>query len=121
MIAAVFGEPVPKSIPEKKEMLERNHIALWDVIHSCEISGSSDSSISDVVPNDLLWILDNADIQKIIVNGKTAEKYYKKHIEPVTKRPANAAWSLEALIDVWGGMCQRGRFYLTHDILKYMK
>ena len=111
VIAAVFDEPLPVSIPEKKEMLKRNHIALWDVIHSCEISGSSDSSISNVVPNDLARILEGAEIQKIIVNGKTAEKYYKKYIEPVTKRtaicmpstsPANAAWSLEALVDEWG-------------------
>ena len=106
----MFGEQVPENIPEKKKMLGSNHIALWDVIHSCDISGSSDSSISNVVPNDLSPILNKADIQKIIVNGKTAEKFYKRYIEPVTKRsaicmpstsPANAAWSLDDLIGEW--------------------
>ena len=111
VISKVFDEEVPEGIPEKKALLKRHHIALWDVIHSCEISGSSDSSISDVVANDLSEILETADIQKIIVNGKTAEKYYRKYIEPVTKRtaicmpstsPANAAWSVDALVGEWG-------------------
>ena len=118
VIAAVFNEKVPENIPDKKKLLKRNHIALWDVIHSCDISGSSDSSISNVVANDLSQILDNADIKKIIVNGKAAEKYYKKYIEPVTKRiaicmpstsPANAAWSLEALVDEWGKCVKENR------------
>ena len=80
------------------------------MIASCEITGSSDSSIKNVVPNDLHRILDAAKIEKIFVNGKTAEKYYRRYLLPVTKRetvcmpstsPANAAWSLERLADAW--------------------
>ena len=109
-MSAVFDERVPETVPEKREFLLRNHVALWDVIHSCEIVGSSDSSIKDVTPNDLRLILDAADIERIYVNGKTAEKFYKKYIEknlgikafclPSTS-PANAAWSLDRLIDTW--------------------
>ena len=109
-IAAVCGEPVPETVPEKKALLLSHHIALWDVIHSCDIQGSSDASIKNVVPNDLGVILDAAPVRQIYVNGKTAEKYYRKYTQPVTGReavclpstsPANAAWSVERLIDAW--------------------
>ena len=106
----VFGEELPVTIDEKKAFLIRNHIAVWDVIGSCEIEGSSDSSIRDVTVNDLSVILDTADIRAIFLNGKKAEQYYKKYIFPALKRdavclpstsPANAAWSLDKLTDAW--------------------
>lgn len=108
--AAVFGEDVPQTIEEKKAFLLRNHVAVWDVIHSCDIEGSSDASIRNAVPNDLSVILDAAAIDAIYVNGKTALKYYEKYTEPVTKRPviclpstspANAAWNTERLVAEW--------------------
>ena len=111
VMAAVFGETVPVTIEEKKSLLSKHHIALWDVIASCEIEGSSDASISHVQPNDLSSILSEADIKKIIVNGRTAEKYYRKYIEPRIDReaiclpstsPANAAWTLDRLTAAWG-------------------
>ncbi len=110
VLAAVFGETVPETVPDKKAFLLRNHIAAWDVIASCDIIGSSDSSIKNVTANDLTTILETADIKEIFVNGKTAEKMYKKYTEPVIKipciclpstSPANAAWNLERLIDAW--------------------
>ena len=110
VISAVFSEEEPKTIEEKKALLLRNHIALWDVIKSCDIIGSSDSSISNVVANDLSVILDVADIKAIYVNGKTALNYYEKYTEPVIKRPAiclpstspaNAACSLEKIIEAY--------------------
>lgn len=106
----IFGEELPVTIDEKKAFLIRNHIALWDVIGSCEIDGSSDSSIRDVTVNDLSVILDVADIRAIFLNGKKAEQYYLKYLFPILKRdavclpstsPANAAWNLEKLITVW--------------------
>jgi hypoxanthine-DNA glycosylase len=106
----VFGEELPVTIEEKKAFLIRNHIALWDVIGSCEIDGSSDSSIRDVTVNDLSVILDTADIRAIFLNGKKAEQYYLKYLFPVLKRdavclpstsPANAAWNLDKLTDAW--------------------
>ncbi len=108
--AAVFDQEVPQSIAQKKEFLRQNNIAVWDVIGACEIEGSADSTIRDVTPNDLSQILDMADIKKIFVNGKTAERYYNKYTKDVIERealclpstsPANAAWTLEKLIDAW--------------------
>ena len=111
VLAAVFSDEVPQTISDKKRFLSKNHIALWDVIGSCDIKGSSDASISNVIPNDLTEILTAADIRSIIVNGRTADKYYRKFIEPVIGReavclpstsPANAAWSVERLFEEWG-------------------
>ena len=110
VLAAVFADEVPITIPEKKAFLLRNQIAVWDVIHSCEIRGSSDSSIRNVTANDLRPLLKETDIQSIFVNGKTAEKLYRKYTEPVCGReavylpstsPANAAWSLDRLTEEW--------------------
>lgn len=106
----IFGEELPVTIEEKKAFLIRNHIALWDVIGSCEIDGSSDSSIRDVTVNDLSVILGTADIRAIFLNGKKAEQYYLKYHFPILKRnavclpstsPANAAWNLDKLADAW--------------------
>ena len=108
--ASVFGEDVPKTIDEKKSFLLRNHIALWDVIGSCEIDGSSDSSIRNVSVNDIKIILETAGIQAIYLNGKKAFQLYQKHMLPVTGRegiclpstsPANAAWQIDRLVREW--------------------
>ncbi len=110
VIAAVFGEAVPVTIPEKKAFLTRNRIALWDVIQSCDIIGSSDASIQNVIANDLSDILNRAPIKQIVVNGRTAEHFYRKYTESRIQRtaialpstsPANAAWKLEDLIGEW--------------------
>ncbi len=109
--AAVLGEDVPQTITEKKAFLLRNHVAVWDVIHSCDITGSSDTNIRNVTVNDLTPILSAADIRTIYVNGKTAFRYYEKYMRSVTGRPAvclpstspaNAAWNLEKLVNEWG-------------------
>lgn len=116
VLAEVFKKDVPTTIEEKKLLLIENNIAVWDVIKSCDIEGSSDSSIKNVVANDLSVILETADIKQIYVNGKKAEQMYKKYIFPRIKReviclpstsPANAAWSLEKLVAQWGK--------ITHD------
>ncbi len=110
VIAGVLGTEVPETVEQKRKLLLENNIALWDVIASCDITGSSDSSIKNVVPNDLSLILDNADIKQIFVNGRTAEKYYNKYIKNSIKRnaltlastsAANAAWSVDRLIEEW--------------------
>lgn len=110
VIAAVTESKVPENISEKRELLLKNRIALWDVISSCEITGSSDSSIKNVIPNDLSEILKNSKIKRIYVNGKTSEKYYNKYMRERTginavclpsTSPANAKWTLEKLQEEW--------------------
>ena len=90
---------------------------MWDVIGSCDITGSSDSSIENVTENDLSVILCGSKVKRIFVNGKTAEKFYKKYTEQNTgikavclpsTSPANAAWNLERLTDVWSKEITRG-------------
>ena len=110
MLSIIFKSDEPKTVEAKKRFLLSNNIAVWDVIASCEIVGSSDSSIKNVVANDLGVILSNANIKNIYVNAKTAEKYYNKYLKdelgviayclPSTS-PANAAWSVERLTDAW--------------------
>ena len=108
--AMVFGEEPPPSIDEKRSFLLRNHIALWDVIGSCEIDGSSDSSIRNVKVNDWSQIFETADIQAVYLNGKKADQLYRKYLLATVKRdgiplpstsPANAAWSLDKLVQAW--------------------
>ena len=65
VMAQVLDCAVPETVEQKKEMLLSHHIAVWDVIASCEITGSSDASIRDVTPNDLSQILNCADIRAI--------------------------------------------------------
>ncbi len=110
VVSAVFGCDLPITVEQKRKMLLDNSVAVWDVIASCEITGSSDSSIKNVTANDLSVILDTADIRQIFVNGKTAEKYYNKYLRDTLGReavclpstsPANAAWSVEKLIEAW--------------------
>ena len=110
VMARVFDDKVPDTIAEKKSFLSGHRIALWDVIGACDIKGSSDSSIENVTPNDLTKILGTARINGVFVNGKTAEKYYRKYTESKTgikavclpsTSPANAAWDIEKLVSVW--------------------
>lgn len=93
VLAGVLEEPVPGSIEEKKIFLLKHRIALWDVIASCTIEGSSDSTIKNVVPNDLSGILSAADISRIFCNGGASFQYYKKYQEPRT-RPGSRPPSL---------------------------
>ena len=110
VIAAIYEQPVPQTIKDKKTLILNNGLALWDTIGSCTITGSSDASIRGASPNDLNIILDNCDIQKICCNGKKSYELYCKLISPATGRdavclpstsPANAAWSLDRLTETW--------------------
>lgn len=110
VISSICNEKPPETIDDKKQLLLRNCIALWDVVQSCEIIGSADSSIKNVIPNDIRPILMQADIQRIYANGGTAYRLYKRYIYKQIGReiillpstsPANASYSLEKLIDIW--------------------
>lgn len=110
ILAALFQEAVPETIEVKKSFLLRHGIAVWDVVSSCDIVGSSDSSIKNVVPADLSRVLDAAPIEKIFANGGKSYSLYQKYAFPLTGReifklpsssPANARWQMEQLTEAW--------------------
>lgn len=109
LLAEVYHDKNPETIEEKKALLLRHSLALYDVISSCEITGSSDSSINAVVPSDLSWL--PRGVKRILLNGKTAGKLFLKYQTPPpgmevlilpSTSPANAQFSLARLIQEWG-------------------
>ncbi|MDD7403646.1 MAG: DNA-deoxyinosine glycosylase [Butyribacter sp.] len=111
VLARCLKTAIPETLPEKKKMLLENHIAVWDVIASCDIVGSSDNSIKNVVVNDFSSVLQKTQIDRIYANGSKAYELYRKYAEsqtdmPIIKlpstSPANAAWSLDRLVAEWG-------------------
>ena len=110
VISAIYNSPVPSTVQEKTQLILNNNLALYDVIYSCDITSSADSTIKNVTPSNLTEVIKNSKIDRIFVNGKTAEFYYKKYLEkqlgircdclPSTS-PANASKSLEQLIVAW--------------------
>lgn len=105
----------PDTIEEKKEMLLKNRIAIWDVLESCDIIGSSDSSIKNPVPADIQGLLEKTNIKKIYVNGTAAGKYYKKYIYPLTgieavvlqsTSPLNCRYTIDKLAENWSIILQ---------------
>ena len=110
VLAQITEDTLPETIEEKKDFLLRHHIAVWDVIASCTITGSSDASIRDVVPNPVEKLLKETQIDQIFVNGKTAERMYKRYLQDIcgqeavvlpSTSPANAAWRLPDLVSAW--------------------
>ena len=110
MLSTVLGEPLPQTVEEKEALLLCDGIALWDVIASCEITGSADQSIKNAVPNNLLPILQQASIRAVYTNGATAHRLYRRYLQQQTgleatclpsTSAANAAWSLLRLVDAW--------------------
>ena len=123
VLSAALGESIGGSVDEKKRIMLKKHIALWDVIQSCDIIGSSDSSIKNVKENDISVILDAADIKAIFLNGAKAYELFKKYCGGVEDRneppailklpstsPANAAWKTQQLIEAWGA--ELGKYLL---------
>ncbi len=110
LIAKIFDEETPNTIEEKTKLILTHNLALWDSIHSCVITGSSDSSVKDVVANNLSVILNNSRVGQIYCNGALSHKMYMKYIYPQTKikaaklpstSPANAAFSIDRLYEQW--------------------
>ncbi len=110
LIARLLDEQEPRSIEEKKQLVLKHNIALWDTIYSCDIMGSGDSSIKNVVPTDLKPVVQGSKIERVFCNGKTSWKYYHRFQEkelgieaaalPSTS-PANAAWTIDRLAQAW--------------------
>lgn len=115
VLADVLGEEFPQTVEERKVFLKRNHIALWDVLESCEIKGASDVSIRNARPNDMNRILQAADIRAIFVAGTKAAKLYKKLCLPTcgveaiqlpSTSPANTRCSDEDLRKAYSQICK---------------
>lgn len=114
VLADVLGEEFPQTVEERKGFLKRNHIALWDVLESCEIKGASDVSIRNARPNDMNRILQAADIRAIFATGAKAAQLYKKlcfpecGVEAVrlpSTSPANCGCSYEKLREAYSQIC----------------
>lgn len=110
VISSVFGEKVPETVSDKKQLILKNRLALWDSVAFCEVTGSADASLRCILPNDLRVILDTAAIGRIFCNGRKSHEIYHRLIEPMTGRkaeclpstsPANAQWNLEQLTAAW--------------------
>lgn len=118
VMARICNSQVPDTVDDKTKLILNHHFALWDVIHSCEITGSSDSSIKNVVPNDIKFIIAQTKVDRIFVNGRKAESLYKKYLEkdigitavclPSTS-PANASWSIDRLFEYWNEKINRNQ------------
>jgi hypoxanthine-DNA glycosylase len=111
LLAELLEAQMPSTIEEKKKFLLEHHIALYDVIESCDIKASSDSSICNVIPADMDAIILKSNVKAVFCNGKTAGRLYRRYqmqknslpmIELPSTSPANASFSLEKLVDVWG-------------------
>ena len=110
VLPALFGEERPETPEQKKQLLLRNHVALWDVIESCEVTGSSDNSIRNVIPNDITKITKQCTIRAIYGNGEMSVRLYNRYLKDKTgmeivklpsTSPANASYSLDRLIECW--------------------
>ena len=115
VLAAVFGEPAPQTVADKRSLALRHHIAMWDTLAACDIRGASDTSIRNPVPNDLPWLIAQTQVRAVFCTGTTSYKYYKKLCQPQTgieavclpsTSPANAAWSKERLIQAYSVIAQ---------------
>ena len=102
--------PLPETIEEKKELVLSNGLALWDSIAECDIIGASDSSVKNAVPTDIPKLLEQTNIERILCNGALSKKVYDKYqlertgipaLKMPSTSPANAAWSLERLVEEW--------------------
>ena len=115
LLAEILHAPIPRSTAEKRALCLNGRIALWDVIASCDITGSSDSSIKNVQPNDIARLLNSTNISHIFLNGKTAGRLYMRHLAasaggeytilPSTS-PANAAFDMKRLFSHWENIRQ---------------
>lgn len=110
VMAEVLGEDVPETIPQKKAMLKKHHVALWDVLESCTIIGASDTSIEDAIPNKISALVKKSKVTRIFCTGATAHKLYQKYcagevgidaIKLPSTSPANCAVSLDKLVKAY--------------------
>jgi hypoxanthine-DNA glycosylase len=84
IVAGFFNESEPTTLSDKKHFLLNHKIALWDVVESCEIVGSSDATIKNFTVADIGGLIAKTGIKVIILNGGTAAKIYEKYFKGLT-------------------------------------
>ncbi len=111
MLAAEYALPLPESIEEKRALVLSHGLALWDVIQACDIVGAADSSVRNAEPTDIPALLEHTQVEKILCNGALAKRVYDQYqlmrtgipaVKMPSTSPANAAWTLERLVEAWG-------------------
>ncbi|MBE0601118.1 MAG: DNA-deoxyinosine glycosylase [Firmicutes bacterium] len=125
VLAALFSQRIPQTIPEKTEFLHLHHIALWDMAETCTIKGSADSTLSLRSVNDIPALIAKTDVSQVFANGQLAGRLYKTHAEHLTglpirvlpsTSPANAAWTLDKLIGGWQPLLEALRHAGNHPV-----
>ena len=110
VLATVYNQPCPADNTARRTMILHHRLALWDVIASCDIEGSSDASVKNAIPVDIMRSMEHASIDRVLCNGALAGKLYKQHLQPLTgieavvlpsTSPANASWSMGNLTETW--------------------
>ena len=112
VLSNVYGRGVPVTTEDKKSLLSSCRLALWDVIDECDVEGSSDASIKNAVPTNIMRLLSQTQVRRVILNGRTAERYFNKFysdfslpaVTMPSTSPANASWTLQRLTDAWAAV-----------------
>ena len=105
----MYGCGVPVTTEDKKSLLSSCRLALWDVIDECDVEGSSDASIRNVVPTEVMRLLPKTQVRRVVINGRTAERYFNRFypdfslpaVTMPSTSPANASWTLQRLTTAW--------------------
>lgn len=111
IITEVLGAEYPETIGDKTQLLLSNGIAVWDVLKSCEIEGSLDSTIKNPVPNDFSHIFETARIKAVFTNGTKATGLYKRFCSktiglesiylPSTSPANRKSYTYATILDEW--------------------
>ena len=112
VLSRIYKQDLPVTVGQKRRFLLDNNIAIWDIVKSCKVTGSSDSNITDVEVNDIEEFLKNTNINAICFNGNTSYSYFSKYYKDLMSRgikiiplpstsSANAKFTLDKLCTKW--------------------
>ncbi|KUO59976.1 hypothetical protein APF79_09395 [bacterium BRH_c32] len=111
IMMTIFGESQMLAYSKRLEVLQKNHVALWDVLENCERKGSLDQNIKAEIPNDFSsFLYEHNNITHIFFNGGTVEKLFNRHVlrqgnivytKLPSTSPAHAGMSFETKLKIW--------------------
>jgi len=122
IMGELFAAGPDLDYPLRLQELMVNHIALWDVIKTCQRPGSLDSAISadGLVTNDFKGFFQRCPhITRVFFNGQKAATLFKKKVAPdlaghyeyftlPSTSPANAARNYAAKLGAWSVLKRSG-------------